>query len=92
MAASERGVWFWLNRYSICTPHFNRKDELILFRGAGNRFCPQILMEPSPQRVHDQRCALVEGTRPVVGTGLGLQHAGIRQTTAILRPGLRKQS
>ena len=30
---SERGVWFWLNRHSICTPHFNRKNELILFRG-----------------------------------------------------------
>ena len=33
LAESERGVWFWLNRHSICTPHFNRKNELILFRG-----------------------------------------------------------
>ena len=22
LAESERGVWFWLKRYSICTPHF----------------------------------------------------------------------
>ena len=33
LVESERGVWFWLNRHSICTPHFNRKNELILFRG-----------------------------------------------------------
>ena len=24
---------FWLKRYCICTPHFNRKNELIFFRG-----------------------------------------------------------
>ena len=33
LAESERGVWFRLKRHSICTPHFNRKHELILFRG-----------------------------------------------------------
>ena len=30
---SERGVWFSWNRYCICTPRFNRKNELIVFRG-----------------------------------------------------------
>ena len=33
LAETERGVWFWLKRHSICTPHFNRKYELMLFRG-----------------------------------------------------------
>ena len=33
LAESERAVWFWLKRYSICTPHSNRKYELILFWG-----------------------------------------------------------
>ena len=33
LAESERGVWFWLKVYSICAPHCNRKNELILFRG-----------------------------------------------------------
>ena len=33
LAESERGVWFWLKRYSISTPHFYRKNELTLFRG-----------------------------------------------------------
>ena len=33
LAESERGVWFWLKIYSICTPLFKRKNELVLFRG-----------------------------------------------------------
>ena len=33
LTESERGVWFSWKRYGICTPHFNRKYELILFRG-----------------------------------------------------------
>ena len=33
LAESERGVWFPWKRYGICTPHSNRKCELILFRG-----------------------------------------------------------
>ena len=33
LAESERGVWFWLKRHSICTPCFIRKNELIVFRG-----------------------------------------------------------
>ena len=32
LAESERGVWFWWKRYGICTPRFNRKNELVLFR------------------------------------------------------------
>ena len=43
LAESERGVWFWLKMYSICTPHFNRKNELILFRGRKTVSTPQIL-------------------------------------------------
>ena len=30
---SERGVWFAYNMYGSCTPHSNRNNELILFRG-----------------------------------------------------------
>ena len=33
LAESERIVWFSWKRYCICTPHFNRKYEPILFRG-----------------------------------------------------------
>ena len=41
LAESERGVWFWLKRHSICTPHFNRKNELILFRGRKTDSAPK---------------------------------------------------
>ena len=41
LAESERGVWFfWLKRHSICTPHVNRKNELILFSGGGKPILP----------------------------------------------------
>ena len=43
LAESERGVWFSWKRNGICTPHFIRKNKLILFPGAENRFCPRIL-------------------------------------------------
>ena len=43
LAESERGVWFWLKRYSICTPHVNKKVRAQSFLGAENRICPQIL-------------------------------------------------
>ena len=41
LAESERGAWFWLKRYSICTPHFNRKYKLILFRGRKTDSAPK---------------------------------------------------
>ena len=40
LAESERGVWFWLKRHSICTPHFQRKNERNTFRGRETDFLP----------------------------------------------------
>ena len=44
----ERGVWFSWKMHGICTPHSNRKYELIVFRG-GKRSCPQFLEPRSEQ-------------------------------------------
>ena len=41
LTESERGVTFWLKRHGICTPRFNRKDELILFRGRKTDSAPK---------------------------------------------------
>ena len=40
----ERVVWFQRKRYGIYTPHFNRKNELVLFRGRKPDSAPQILI------------------------------------------------
>ena len=41
LAESERGVWFSWKRYGICTPRFNRKYELIIFRGRKTESAPK---------------------------------------------------
>ena len=42
LAESERGVWFSWERYGICTPRFNRKYELVLFRGRETDSAPKL--------------------------------------------------
>ena len=44
------GVWFSWKSYGICTPHSNRKYELILFRGRKTVSTPQILEPRSRSR------------------------------------------
>ena len=47
---SQNGVlWFRLTRHSTCTPHFNRQNELIRFRGRKIVSAPKLL-EPRPRR------------------------------------------
>ena len=59
---------FWLKRYSICTPHFNKKYEPLVFSGGGeNVSAPQIL-EP---RWYRKSFVLPAGwaPRPAPGSG-----------------------
>ena len=82
LAESERGVWFWLKRYSICTPHFYRKNELILFRGrktdsAPKFWSPQLGTEPPAHehRVHQGR---LEVLRARLGSQVSTRISGRR--------------
>ena len=81
LAESERGVWFWLRRHGICTPHLNRKYELTLFLGAENRFCPQTL-EPRTWPAMMSRYAMLEPTRKSSCTAMQAYSACERRAPA----------
>ena len=47
-------LWFWLNRHSVCTPHFERKNELILFcQGRKTVSTPEFCCEPRLRALRD---------------------------------------
>ena len=73
LAESEQGVWFWLKRYSICTPHFNQKVQRAQsFPGAGNVSAPQILEPRCKQEASVAResiCLLQPAVRYIYHAG-----------------------
>ena len=88
---SPNGVlWSWLERYRICTPHFTRKNVLILWgpnrvsAGAENRFGPQIL-DPRLRRLRERLPDLCLRRHPVPRV---FAHQDLPQRDALAEPAL----
>ena len=79
----QNGVFgFWLNRHSICTPRFNRENELVLFRGRKTNSAPKFW---SPGQCHEGRSRVepppigdqVEPARTSTGHPASVPAAGV---------------